>query len=78
LEHHRVVADADVLNQGPAALQATEHLTTGPELRHVSPTASTDPAMSAPSLVASARDRDSPAAIRTRYGAPRMNASPAG
>src|SRR6266496_4019911 len=78
LERHRVVADADVLSQGPAALQATEHLTPGPELRHVSPTASTDPAMSAPSLVASARDRDSPAAIRTRYGAPRMKCQSSG
>src|SRR5215831_10000156 len=29
LEHRRVVADADALSQGPAALQATEHLIPG-------------------------------------------------
>ena len=43
-----------------------------------SPTASTDPAMSAPSLPPLARGRDSPAIIRTRYGAPLMKCQSSG
>jgi hypothetical protein len=42
------------------------------------PTASTDPAMSAPSWRALARGRDSPERIRTRYGAPLMKCQSSG